>query len=193
MDAFIGEIRLFPYTFPPYGWAWCNGQQMSVQQYAPLAAVIGFQFGGDGKTTFKLPDLRGLVAVGAGDDPTDTFDPSFAAKGGGSGVILNTARMPSHTHDLTGALAGLPQRVTTPAGNLLTGIAYKPTTGTANPTANPYAVDPATPPTVLAAQTLSPFVGGTNNVVQAHENRQPVLVLQWAICVDQGSFPVRSN
>lgn len=189
MDAFIGEIRLFPYTFNPQGWLWCDGTVLPISNFQALAAVIGSKFGGDGKATIALPDLRGRVAVGAGDDPTDAFDPSFAAKDGGSGVILNTARMPSHTHNLIGALAALPQRTTTPAGNLLTGIAYKPTTGTANPTANPYAVDPATPPTYLAAQTLSPFVGGA----QAHENRQPVLVLRWAICATEGAFPVRSD
>lgn len=191
MDAFIGEIRLFPYTFSPVGWMWCDGRQVPIQQCQALYAVIGWIYGGDQRTYFNLPDLRGRVAVGMGDDPSDDFDPTIGAKGGASGVTLSTLNMPPHTHSLIGAQAGLVTRTTTPAGNLLTGIAYKPTTGTTNPTALPYAVDPANPPTTLAAQTLSPFVGGTNNVVQAHENRQPALVLQWAICFDQGAFPVR--
>ncbi|MFD1627835.1 phage tail protein [Azospirillum griseum] len=193
-DAFIGEIRLFPYTFAPANWMWCTGQQLTIRDYTPLYAVIGNAFGGDGKTYFNLPNMQGRVAVGAGDDPSDTFDPVFASASGSSTNTLSVMTVPSHTHTLTGAQAGAAVRATTPAGNLLTGIAYKQTGSTAPPfVALPYVADPATPPTNLAAQTLSPFIGGNNGITQPHENRQPVLVLHWAICVADGAFPVRPD
>lgn len=193
MDAFIGEIRLFPYTYEPVNWMLCDGRQMSIPQYQALAAVIGIQFGGDGKTYFNLPNLQGRVAVGAGDDPTDTFDPVFASHSGARSVTLTTSNMPSHTHTLTGAQAGMATRSTTAAGNLLTGITFKPTTGTTPLSSFPYIPDPAAAPVTLGAQTLSPFVGGTNGSTVAHENRQPALGLWWCICVMDGAFPVRPD
>ncbi len=69
MDPFLGEIRLFPYTFAPRGWAFCNGQILSVSQNTALFALIGTFYGGDGRTTFALPDLRGRVAVSSGQGP----------------------------------------------------------------------------------------------------------------------------
>lgn len=195
-DAFIGEIRLFPYTFPPMYWLWCNGQKLAISQYQALYAVIGSEFGGDRKTYFNLPNMQGRVAVGAGDDPTDTFDPVFASANGSSTNTLSTLTVPPHNHTLTGAQAGAAIRAATPAGNLLTGIAYKQTGSTTPPlVAFPYAPDPTVPPTKLAGQTLSPFIGGGNphGDIIPHENRQPVQALCWAICFEQGAFPIRPD
>ncbi|AJP72822.1 phage tail protein [Sphingomonas hengshuiensis] len=186
MDAFIGEIRLFPYTFCPLGWAPCQGQLFAIQDYQALAAVIGNKFGGDGKSNFKLPLLSGRTAVGWGDNQTDIFDPAYATHGGSATVALSTATIPPHSHTLNAVLIPQAQRAATPAGNLLTGISYRPPTGTA-PTSNPYS--PAVGgETTLNINTLSPVAGAST----PHENRQPALALQWCICTTEGYFPVRS-
>lgn len=184
MDAFIGEIRLLPYTFTPYNWFACNGQQLIIQQFPALYAVMGVDFGGDGKTYFNLPNLNGRTAVGAGDNPTSVFDPNFASYGGANSVAISQSNVPAHTHELNAVQLPQASRSDTPAGNLLTGIAFRPTSGTA-PTANPYG--PAVGSSVtLNNATVSPFVGGSN----PHENRQPALAMQWCVCND-GYFPVR--
>ena len=69
-DPFLGEIRLFPYTFAPRGWALCNGQVLSIAQNTALFSLIGTIYGGDGRTTFALPDLRGRVPVSSGQVPS---------------------------------------------------------------------------------------------------------------------------
>lgn len=74
-DGFIGEIRLFAGNYPPRGWAFCNGQAMTVQQNAALFSILGCTYGGDCRTTFNLPDLRGRVPVGAGQGNNLTFHP----------------------------------------------------------------------------------------------------------------------
>ncbi len=69
MDPFIGEIRLVGFNFAPQGWAFCNGQLMSISQNTALFSLLGTMYGGDGRTTFALPDLRGRAAVGSGQGP----------------------------------------------------------------------------------------------------------------------------
>ena len=188
-EAFIGEIRLLPYTFYPQGWYPCDGRLLPIQQYAPLFALLGNRYGGDGKTTFGLPDLRARVAVGTGDDPTDTFDPVLATHGGDNGVTLNTTTVPPHTHALNAADAaaiGFRQEVATPTGNWFSApVLVKTTKGTEQ--TNSFVTPPVSSTVTLNAATLSPYVatGGP------HENRQPYLSLQYCICFD-GYFPARN-
>jgi microcystin-dependent protein len=190
-DAFIGEIRLFPYTYVPEGWLACNGQQVSIMQHQVLYAVIGLAYGGDGKTYFNVPQLQGRVAVGQGDDPLDIFDPVLASHGGAKTVTLSATTLPPHDHTVTGVQAALAKRSTEATGNLLTGVTFKPTSGTVNPTSFPYNPTAGAVPVPLHPATLSPFVGGTNGIPQPHENRQPALALQWCICATSGDFPPR--
>jgi len=190
MDAFIGEIRLFPYVFAPVGWLLCDGSKIQIQQYPALYAVIVNTYGGDLKTYFNLPNLLGRVAVAAGDDPVDILDPLIGASGGINQVTLSTAQLPSHNHFLVGANLAAASRSATPAGNYLTGLAQH-ISGTQYKVSLPFVTSPdVTKKVTLNPGTLAPFSGAGG----AHENRQPVLGLGWYICNDPNSvFPSRPD
>ncbi len=98
MDPFIGEIRLFAGNYAPQDWLFCNGQEVSVQQYQALYALLGNQFGGKpGGTTFNLPDLRGKAPLHRGQG-TGLTARAFASTGGTTTVTLGTSQIPSHQH-----------------------------------------------------------------------------------------------
>ena len=99
-EPYIGELRLFPYSFAPTGWYYCNGNLLAIQANAALYAVIGIAYGGNGTSNFALPNLSGRVVVGVGDDPDDTFDPILGQFGGSSSVNLVMQNLPPHTHTL---------------------------------------------------------------------------------------------
>jgi microcystin-dependent protein len=184
-EPFIGELRLFPYSFAPEGWFYCAGQIISVQQYAALFALIGSTYGGNGTTNFALPNIVGSAVVGVGNDPSDNFDPTWGQTGGNNSVTLTTDMMPSHTHELIGGWdTSNTTEVATPAGNYLSRMVEK-ASGTAFNTARAYLVD-GTKPVTLASGTLAPY-GGQG---QPHENRQPFLALGWCIAWE-GIFPIR--
>ncbi len=97
-DGFIGEIRMFAGNFVPRGWAFCDGQILAISSNTALFSIIGTQYGGDGRTTFQLPDLRGRSAMGAGLGPGLT--PRTQGQSLGSeNVVLNNLNLPSHTHE----------------------------------------------------------------------------------------------
>lgn len=107
-EAFVGEIRLVAFNFAPEGWLLCAGQELAVNQYMALYALIGNTYGGNGTVTFKLPDLRGRVATQCGQGPVGTT--VFGQTGGTTGAVVNTAsslritsmnQLPAHTHDAT--------------------------------------------------------------------------------------------
>ncbi|WP_109677333.1 phage tail protein [Dyadobacter jejuensis] len=96
-DAFIGEIKMFAGNFAPAGWAFCDGQLLQIDQYTALYAILGTQYGGDGETTFALPDLRGRVPMHEGTGPGLTMH-RLGEKGGSETVTLTTHQLPNHTH-----------------------------------------------------------------------------------------------
>ena len=166
-DPFIGQIALFPYNFAPRGWAFCNGQLLSIAQNTALFSLLGTTFGGNGQTTFALPDLRGRAAMSSGQAP-GLAPYVLGEQGGTETVTLSTAQVPAHTHTVMAsqndATASSPTN-TVPAG----GGAY----GTAlNTSMNPNMVQP---------------VGGS----QPHENRPPYLVLNYCIALE-GIYPSRN-
>ena len=96
-SPFIGQITLFAGNFAPRGWAFCNGQLLSIAQNTALFSILGTTYGGNGQTTFALPDLRGRVPVHAGQGPgLSNYD--LGQQGGAESVTLTTAQMPAHTH-----------------------------------------------------------------------------------------------
>ena len=95
MDPFIGEITLFAFNQTPQGWLPCNGQVLNINQYAALFSLLGTVYGGDGKTTFGLPDLRGRVAVNQGTTAAPFYTMGLAA--GSESVTLTTSNIPLHT------------------------------------------------------------------------------------------------
>lgn len=164
-QPYLGEIRLFGFGFAPSGWAKCDGQVLSVGQNQALFSLLGKTYGGDGRVTFGLPDLRGRTPMGAG-EATGTR----GSAGGRETVTLTTAEIPGHTHELRASSAttgGAPM----PAGLFL---------GGAN---NVYAPPSAGGATTLHPDTLEP-AGGS----QSHENMQPSLAVGFCIAL-QGTYP----
>lgn len=170
MTPFLGQLMLFPFNFPPRGWALCQGQLLPINQYQALFSLLGTTYGGDGRTTFGLPDLRGRTPVSFGNGI------NLGAKAGEEMHTLNTNEVPLHNHAINGTTAAA--NAPGPAGNLL---AQPSGTGTAIYRQNPTAID-----SPLNAATIVSYGGG-----QPHENRSPYLVLNWCIAL-QGIFPSRN-
>jgi len=165
LEPFIGEIQYVAFNFAPRGWALCNGQLLPINQNQALFSLLGTTYGGDGRTTFALPDLRGRVAPSAGDHP-------LGETGGSESVTLTTSQLPAHTHQVSVAdHRGSTGDPGAPAGAF-------PASG-----AQAYALSPnaAFAPSALSA------AGGS----QPHENRQPYLALTAVIAL-QGIFPSRN-
>jgi microcystin-dependent protein len=169
-DAFVGEIRLLPYTFAPDGWLACNGQQVSIAQYTALAAVIGSLYGAATTTQFYLPDLRGRAAMG--------FSPSYPAgtAQGSNSVTLDLSGVPAHNHLVVGNV--YPSTSNTPTPTMRFGTDSSNTFAT-------YKAPPNAQPTTMNPNIISAV--GQN---QPHENRQPFLALQFCICYD-GYYPAK--
>jgi microcystin-dependent protein len=103
MDPFIGEIRLMGFPFPPKGWQFCQGQLLPINQNQALFSLLGTTYGGNGTTTFGLPDLRGRVVLGVGSGPG--LSPYiWGQQGGTEAVALTPAQMPPHGHTFTGTI-----------------------------------------------------------------------------------------
>ena len=104
MDEYIGIVKLFAGNFAPKGWFFCNGALLPINQYSAFFAIIGTTYGGDGKTTFALPDFRSRVPVGSTDmggaNPPATLYPA-GSKAGTESIQLNQTQMPLHTHVAT--------------------------------------------------------------------------------------------
>ncbi len=123
MDPYIGEIRLFASTYAPQGWALCDGQLLPLNGNEALFALLGTQYGGDGRTTFGLPDLRGLVVCGTGQG-TGLNSYALAQTFGAATVPLAAAQTP-HTHTVMAST--LPAQSRTPTGNVFA-VPASPTT-----------------------------------------------------------------
>jgi len=171
MDPFIGEIRIFAGNFPPRGWAFCDGSLLQIKLNTALFAVLGTTYGGDGKNTFALPDLRGKAALhfGAGQGLT----PRYLGKAGGTAnVRLTVEQMPNHTH--------VPNCQSAAAQDDPTNAIWA-TTGRSNSSVYADAPDAA-----MSSQALFP-TGGS----QPHYNMQPYLGVYFIIAIT-GIFPPRS-
>jgi len=103
MDPFLAEIVMFGGNFAPRGWAFCDGQLLPISQYSALFSILGTTYGGDGRTTFGLPDLRGRNAVHPGNGP-GLSSYRLGERGGREYVVLNQTNLPSHTHTMTHTL-----------------------------------------------------------------------------------------
>jgi len=99
MEPFIGQIQAFGFNFAPRGWAMCEGQLLPISQNTALFSLLGTTFGGDGRTTFALPDLRGRSIVGMGNGP-GLSNISWGERGGAENHTLTVGQMPSHTHNI---------------------------------------------------------------------------------------------
>lgn len=158
-EPFLGEVRLMSFGFAPKGWALCNGQLLPINQNQALFSLLGTTYGGNGQTTFALPNLQGRT-------PTHMNPDALGAAQGEENHLLTQGEIPGHTHQLSGTSAAATTLV--PAANVL---------ATAT---NLYGNPPAT---TLLPGTLLP-AGGS----QPHTNMQPYLVINFCIAL-QGIFP----
>jgi microcystin-dependent protein len=169
---YIGEIRIFGGNFAPVGWALCNGQLLAISQYDALFALIGTTYGGDGVTTFALPDLQCRVPLHFGTGP-GLSSRILGQVGGSEQVTLTTGQMPAHTHPPLAL--GAPGSASTPSGNVWAGVS-------AGAIYN--ATDPA-PTAAMNASAVLP-VGGS----QPHTNIQPFQCVNFIIALE-GIFPTQ--
>ena len=174
-DQFISEIRIFAGNFVPSGWALCNGQLMPISLNTALFSLLGTTYGGDGKTTFALPNLQGSTPLGAGQGPGLTLR-DLGEIGGEQTVTLLDSEMPAHSHTAQASTAG---GVNSPAG-----AAWGESKLGKTPL-NVYAASGAN--NVLMSPLALSIAGGS----QPHNNMPPYLCLTFIIAL-QGIFPARS-
>jgi microcystin-dependent protein len=173
-DPFVAEIRIFPFNFAPKGWAWCNGQLLPISQNTALFSLLGTFYGGDGKSTFALPNLQGSVPVHVGGNQPgpglSTYD--LGETGGTDTVTLLASESPAHTHSVNAQTIDQgDNRIPSPTLNLGNTQIYS-NAGSATAQMDPTAV--------------SIFGGG-----QPHNNLMPYLTLYYNIAL-QGVYPPRS-
>jgi microcystin-dependent protein len=172
-DPFVAEIRIFPFNFAPKGWALCNGQLMPISQNTALFSLLGTTYGGDGKSTFALPNLQGSAPMHPGQGP-GLSPHDLGEVGGSETVTLLDSEMPSHTHQLRASVD--PANAQIPSSQLTLarssgGSAYNPNAG--------------------GVTAMSPAALGLAGGSLPHNNLQPYLTVNFCIAM-QGVFPPRS-
>jgi len=178
-DNFIGEVRIFAGTFAPRGWAFCDGQLLPISTNQALFSLLGTTYGGDGRSSFALPNLNGKAPIGAGQGPRLT--PRYLGESGGQDkVLLQQTELPAHSHTATGGTIAIP-------GFVGTGNSDTPeNTFPAASTKSYSATTSGTMNTVAGTVQLN-ATGGN----QSHNNLQPYLVVRYIIAL-QGIFPPRN-
>ncbi len=167
MDPFVGEIRAVSFNFAPVGWALCNGQLLPISQNTALFSLLGTTYGGNGQTTFALPNLQGRAMMHPGQGPGLALH--FLGETGGTAIeTLSPAEMPVHNHAISAAIGPATTGTPSSANSLAAGAV------------NTY----GTPNNLVP---MGEVVGGS----QPHNNMQPYLVLNYVIAL-QGIFPTRS-
>jgi microcystin-dependent protein len=171
-DPFVAEIRVVGFNFPPTGWAFCNGQLLPLSQNTALFSLLGTNYGGDGKSTFALPDIQGSAVVGPGQG--SGLSEYFVGQiGGAEFITLLDSEMPAHTHQFRAGSqpatlgTGAPDRS---FARSVGGFTYK---------AN------SVPTATMAPQSLAPAGGSL-----PHNNMMPFVTLNYVIAM-QGVFPAR--
>jgi len=170
-DPFVAEIRIFPFNFPAKGWAWCDGQLMPISQNTALFSLLGTTYGGDGKSTFALPNLQGRAPMHPGQGPGLSLH-DLGEESGSQTVTLLTTELPAHPHTMRGDTVDTADTNVPSASASFAqssgGTLYQPSSNTQ-----------------LAAQALT--AAGAN---QPHNNMQPYLTVYFNIAL-QGVFPPR--
>lgn len=178
-DPFLSEIRLFSFNFPPKGWAFCNGQSLPINQNQALFSLLGTTYGGNGQTTFNLPNLRGRTPIHFGNGHI------LGEAAGSTAVTLNIQQLPSHTHFQNARTDVVPAEEAnqTPQNNFLASAQLALQGGFTSP------VSLYTQPANLTALNAACIsnTGGS----QPHNNMMPYLTINFCIAL-QGIFPSRN-
>ena len=188
MEPILGQIMLFGFNFAPRGWALCQGQLLSIEQNQSLFSLLGTTYGGNGITTFALPDLRGRAPIGFGTGPGLT-NKNLGSTGGAETVTLNTSQMPSHNHTASAGgnvlLSGTPGVRDTPnAGDLPAAPGFSEGLGVTKVNAYGPATD-----TVNGQALPAPTIGNQGGNL-SHNNMSPYIGMNYCIAL-QGVFPSR--
>jgi microcystin-dependent protein len=172
-DPFVAEIRIFPFNFAPRGWAWCDGQVLPLSQNTALFSLLGTTYGGNGQSTFALPDLQGRAALHPGQGP-GLYLRDLGETGGSDTVTLLESEIPGHSHQLRANADFADVQNPSPARSIAR-----------SQNANAYKSPASQPLTQLSGETLAPAGGD-----QPHNNLQPYLTFYFNIAL-QGVFPPR--
>jgi microcystin-dependent protein len=179
-EPFVGEIKLNAFNYAPQDWAQCNGQILQATQNAALFSLLGNRFGGNGSTTFALPDFRGRVPIMFGQG-SGLSAYQIGNSGGSETVALTVSQMPAHNHDAQGVSA--PGNTAPPSNNFFA------TTPTTPANLQIYATRPAQPAPGQLTTLHSSTIGNTGSGA-GHNNMQPFLVLNFCIAL-VGYYPPR--
>jgi len=172
-DQFVAEIRIFGFTFPPTGWAYCNGQLLPISQNTALFSLLGTYYGGDGRSTFALPNMQGNVAICYGQSPGLSLY-EIGETGGSQTATLLSTNVPAHSH--TFQASSRPATSSSPSGNALAKTSDDA---------------PIYAPFSEAHGQLNPAFLSSVGGSQPHNNLMPYLAMYWIIAL-QGVFPPRS-
>ncbi|MBK9711278.1 MAG: phage tail protein [Kouleothrix sp.] len=172
-EPFIGEIRIFGFNYAPRGWAMCNGQLIPISQNTALFALLGTYYGGDGRTTFGLPNLQGSAPLDQGQGPGLT-QRVIGETGGETNVTLITSEMASHGHTV-GADSGASSVAAPTNGMWASAGRGRPSAYSSN----------------APSAAMSPAAVGPSGSNQPHNNMPPYLVMNFCIAL-QGVFPSRN-
>lgn len=175
-DPFVAEIRIFPFNFAPKGWAFCDGQILPISQNTALFSLLGTTYGGNGQSTFALPNLQGSAPMHPGQGPGLSLH-DLGEVGGSETVTLLISEMPFHTHTVGRALDATGDS-TTPVASIWAQA------GSLRAAVNSY--NPGPPTGAMKSDVIQPAGGGL-----PHNNMQPYLTLNFCIAL-QGVFPPRS-
>jgi len=172
-EPFLGQIKMFAGNFAPRGYAFCDGQLLAISQNDALFSLLGTIYGGDGRTTFGLPDLRGRLPISRGQGP-GLSSRTMGSRGGQEKVTLSPSQIPSHSHPANGTAAG---NTTTPVGSYWS----------SDPAGVSAGYNTAHDNSLMAAAAVQ--ANASSNA--AHENRQPFLAVHFIIALS-GIFPSRN-
>jgi microcystin-dependent protein len=176
-DPFVAEIRIFPFNFAPKGWAWCDGQLLPLSQNTALFSLLGTTYGGDGKSTFALPDLEGRAPMHPGQGPGLSLH-DLGETGGSETVSLLESEIPAHSHSMNAFNSPANQPGPDPNNSLAR------TQGSTPYVAPSGGTIPS--PAAMAPESLAPAGGD-----QPHNNMMPYLTFYFNIAL-QGVFPPRT-
>lgn len=185
MDPFIGEVRLFSFSFAPMDWAFCDGTTQYISQNQALFSLLGTTYGGDGRNTFNLPNIMGYAAMGTGTGAGLT--PRYAGSTYGvQNATVTASQTPQHTHTLeTMKYSNVSKLQDKPSAEVTLSVTNNQFDYSSNVT-----IDPLAPPATMSNKTVDIAYGGSGGVVLGHSNISPYLALNFCICM-YGIYPDR--